>query len=226
MRITYYGHSCFLIDTGSHKLLFDPFITPNELAKDIEISSIKADFILLSHGHEDHIADVMEIYNNTKATVISTYEVAGYFEKKGAENNRPMNHGGSWKTDFGKVKMVNAVHTSSFPDGSYAGNPAGFVIQTEEATFYYAGDTALTMDMKLIPEQFRIDFAFLPIGDNFTMDINDAVKAADFVNTDKIIGMHYDTFPYIEIDHEQAKNIAANAKKDLTLMQIGESITI
>jgi L-ascorbate metabolism protein UlaG (beta-lactamase superfamily) len=122
--------------------------------------------------------------------------------------------------------MVSAIHSSSFPDGSYAGNPAGFVVQTKAGTFYYAGDTALTLDMKLIAEQFKINFAFMPIGDNFTMDINDAVKAAEFVNTDKIIGMHYDTFPYIEIDHEQAKNVAANSKKDLTLMQIGASITI
>lgn len=226
MRITYYGHSCFQVDTGSHKLLFDPFITPNEKASDIEISSIEADFILLSHGHEDHIADVMKIYERTKATVISTYEVVHYFQDKGVENAQPMNHGGSWKFDFGKVKMVSAIHSSSFPDGSYAGNPAGFVVQTKAGTFYYAGDTALTMDMKLIAEQFKINFAFMPIGDNFTMDINDAVKAADFVNTDKIIGMHYDTFPYIEIDHDQAKNVAANSKKDLTLMQIGESITI
>lgn len=225
MQITYYGHSCFLIETEGTKILFDPFITPNELASNIDIDSIKADYILLSHGHQDHMADVEAIYKNTKATLVSNFELVSWFGNKGVENSHPMNHGGKKEFDFGTVKMVNAIHSSSLPDGSYAGNPAGFVVQTAEKTFYYAGDTALTLDMQLIGEEFDIDFAFMPIGDNFTMDIKDALKAADFVKTDTIIGMHYDTFPYIKLDHEGVKNVAANAKKDLKLMEIGETLT-
>ena len=226
MQITYYGHSCFLIETKGKKILFDPFITPNELAKKIDVNSIQADYILLSHGHQDHMADVETIYKNTKATLVSNFEIVSWFGNKGVENGHPMNHGGKASFDFGTVKMVNAIHSSSFPDGSYAGNPAGFVVETEEKTFYYAGDTALTLDMKLIGEAYSIDFAFLPIGDNFTMDITDAVKAADFVKTNKIIGMHYDTFPYIKLDRKEAENVAANGKKELKLMDIGDTLTL
>lgn len=226
MEITYLGHSCFLITINGHKVLFDPFITPNKLVENIDINAIKTDFILLSHGHSDHVADVELIYKNTKATLVAGFEVISWFEKKGIDNIHAMNHGGSWTFDFGRVKMVNAIHSSSMPDGSYGGNPAGFVVEAKEKTFYYAGDTALHQDMKQIGKEFNIDFAILPIGSNFTMDIKDAMKAADYAGTNKIIGMHYDTFPYIEIDHEQAKNIASDARKELILMQIGEKINI
>lgn len=226
MQITYYGHSCFLIEINGKSILFDPFITPNELARDVDINSIKADYILLSHGHQDHMADVEAIYKNTKATLVSNFEIVSWFGNKGVKNSHPMNHGGKATFDFGTVKMVNAIHSSSFPDGSYAGNPAGFVVETAEKTFYYAGDTALTLDMKLIGEAYAIDFAFMPIGDNFTMDIKDAVKAADFVKTNTIIGMHYDTFPYIKLDRKEVENVAANGKKELKLMDIGETLTL
>jgi L-ascorbate metabolism protein UlaG (beta-lactamase superfamily) len=226
MQITYYGHSCFLIEINGKNILFDPFITPNELASNIDINSIKADYILLSHGHQDHMADVEAIYKNTKATLVSNFEIVSWFGNKGVENSHPMNHGGKATFDFGTVKMVNAIHSSSVPDGSYAGNPAGFVVETAEKTFYYAGDTALTLDMKLIGEAYAIDFAFMPIGDNFTMDIKDAVKAADFVKTNTIIGMHYDTFPYIKLDRKEVENVAANGKKEVKLMDIGETLTL
>lgn len=226
MRITYYGHACFLIELNGTRLLFDPFITPNELAASVDIKQIKADYIVLTHGHQDHVADVEAIYKHTQATVVGTFEVVNWFADKGIENYHPMNIGGRKTFDFGSLKMVNAVHTSSMPDGSYGGNPAGYVLQTSEKTIYFAGDTALTLDMKLIAEEFTIDLAILPIGDNFTMGIEDAVRAAELVGTSKIIGMHYDTFPYIKIDHEQVKKVAANAKKDVTLMDIGETITL
>jgi L-ascorbate metabolism protein UlaG (beta-lactamase superfamily) len=226
MQITYYGHSCFLIEINGKNILFDPFITPNELARNIDVNSIRADYILLSHGHQDHMADVEAIYKNKKATLVSNFEIVSWFGNKGVENSHPMNHGGKATFDFGTVKMVNAIHSSSFPDGSYAGNPAGFVVETAEKTFYYAGDTALTLDMKLIGEEYDIDFAFIPIGDNFTMDIKDAVKAADFVKTNTIIGMHYDTFPYIKLDRKEVENVAANGKKEVKLMDIGETLTL
>src|SRR5690606_32394571 len=131
------------------------------------------------------------------------------------DRGHEMNPGGSWKFDFGTVKMVSAVHSSSMPDGSYGGVPGGFVIETLSNTFYYAGDTALHQDMKQIGERFSIDFALLPIGNNFTMGIEDAVIAADYVNTNKIVGMHYDTFPYIKLDHQYAKKVAEDKGKSL-----------
>jgi L-ascorbate metabolism protein UlaG (beta-lactamase superfamily) len=226
MEITYFGHSCFLIETGQYNILLDPFITPNELAKDINIDEIKADFIFLSHGHNDHVADVERIYKNTKAKVVGGYEVVSWFVNKGVENIHPMNHGGHIKFDFGSVKMVNAVHSSSMPDGSYGGNPAGYIFTINGKHIYYAGDTALHTDMQFIREEFKIDFAFLPIGNNFTMDINDAVKAAKIVNTKKVIGMHYDTFPYIKINQSEAKEIASGNSIELLLMKIGEKIKL
>jgi L-ascorbate metabolism protein UlaG (beta-lactamase superfamily) len=226
MEITYYGQSCFLIKIGDHSVLFDPFISPNELAKDIDVDSIKADYILLSHGHQDHVHDAERIAKNNNATIVSTFEIAGWYGEKGIEKTHPMNIGGKVTLPFGTVKMVTAVHSSSLPDGTYAGVASGFVVETEDKAFYFAGDTALTYDMKLIPEQFDLDFALLPIGDNFTMDIHDALIAADFVQVDKFIGMHYDTFPYIAIDHEEVKEVAQMASKELILMEIGQTINL
>lgn len=226
MDITYYGHSCFLINIEGTKVLFDPFITPNELASDIDIEKIEADFILLSHGHADHVADAEKIAKNTNAKLVSSFEIVTWYENKGISDTHPMNIGGKWKFPFGTVKMVEAVHSNSLPDGTYGGTPAGFIIETEKSTFYYSGDTALFSDMKMIGESFNIDFAFLCIGDNFTMDVAEALKASDFVKTDKIIGMHYDTFPYIKIDKENTIELAKKAGKEITLMKIGETINL
>ena len=225
-EITYYGHSSFLLTIGKTNILFDPYITPNEKAGHIDIDSIAADYILVTHGHSDHVADVESIAKRNDATVVANFEVATWFENKGIEKVHPMNHGGSKLFDFGKVKFVNAVHSSTLPDGSPGGNPGGFVVQSEDQTFYFAGDTALTYDMKLIGEEFSVDFAFMPIGDNFTMGISDAVRAAEFVGTRKIIGMHYDTFPYIEIDQAAAKKAADKAGLELIMLNIGENITL
>ncbi len=226
IEITYYGQSCFLFKLGEHNVLFDPFISPNELAKGIDVDSIKADYILLSHGHQDHAHDAEQIAKNNNATLIATFEIVNWFSAKGVEKTHPMNTGGKVTLPFGTVKMVNAIHSSSLPDGSYAGSAAGFVIETENQAFYFAGDTALTYDMKLIPEQFDLDFALLPIGDNFTMDIHDALVAADFVQVDKFIGMHYDTFPYIKIDEDEVKEVAQMAGKEVILMEIGQTINL
>jgi len=225
-EITYYGHSSFLLTIGKTNILFDPYITPNEKAGHIDIDSIAADYILVTHGHSDHVADVESIAKRNDATVVANFEVATWFENKGIEKVHPMNHGGSKLFDFGKVKFVNAVHSSTLPDGSPGGNPGGFVVQSEDQTFYFAGDTALTYDMKLIGEEFSVDFAFMPIGDNFTMGIADAVRAAELVGTRKIIGMHYDTFPYIEIDQAAAKKAADKAGLELIMLNIGENITL
>lgn len=226
IELTYLGHSAFMAKIGETNVLFDPFITPNDLAEDINIKELHPDFILVTHGHNDHVADVESIAKRSGATLVSNFEVVTWFQEKGVENSHPMNHGGTKEFDFGKVKYVNAIHSSTMPDGSSGGNPGGFVIRSESGTFYFAGDTALTYDMKLIADEFDIDFAVMPIGDNFTMGIEDAVKAADFVGTDKIIGMHYDTFPYVVIDKDHAKKTASVAGKKLILLNIGESITL
>lgn len=226
MNITYYGHSCFGVEVGGKNLLFDPFITPNDLAKHIDINTIKADYILISHGHEDHIADVELIAKRSKAKIICNWEIYVWLGKKGIENIHPMNIGGKVKLDFGSVKCVTAQHSSSLPDGSYGGNPMGFVVESNEGNFYYAGDTALTYDMKLIGEYRSINFAFLPIGDNVTMGIENAILATEFINCPNVIGMHYDTFGYIKIDKSEAVSKFNRAGKKLSLLNIGESIHV
>jgi L-ascorbate metabolism protein UlaG (beta-lactamase superfamily) len=226
MLINYYGHSCFSVKTGGKTLLFDPFITGNPIAKHLDVSKIDADYILISHGHGDHMEDTMAIAKKTGAKIISNYEIITWFEKQGATNFHSMNIGGHWMFDFGKVKCVNAVHSSSMPDGSYGGNPMGFLIETAEGNFYYSGDTALTYDMKLIGDYKSINFALLPVGGNFTMGIDNALLAAEFINCEKIIGLHYDTFPMIKIDHQEAMDKFTNAGKELHLIEIGKSIEL
>jgi L-ascorbate metabolism protein UlaG (beta-lactamase superfamily) len=226
MVITYYGHSCFSVNISGKTLLFDPFISGNSLAKKISVGDIKADYILLSHGHEDHVKDAESIAKRTGATVICNWELHSWMNSLGVTKTHPMNIGGHWIFDFGKVKCVNAVHSSSLPDGTYGGNPMGFLVETNEGNFYYAGDTALHYDMKLIGDYKRIKFAFLPIGNNFTMGIDNAVIASDFIRCDKIIGMHFDTFDYIKIDHEDSIKRFERASKELILMDIGTSTEI
>lgn len=226
MKITFYGQNSLAIEIEGKHILVDPFISGNPLSKDkIDIKNLKADYILLTHAHNDHTLDAETIAKNTGAIIVSNYEIANHYEAKGIEVH-PMNLGGSWKFEFGKVKYVNAIHTSSFPDGSYGGQPGGFVIEGEHKNIYIAGDTALTMDMKLIPMRTKLDLAILPIGDNFTMGVEDAIIASDFVQCDKVLGVHYDTFGYIEIDHEEAKRKFYDANKDLMLLEIGESIEL
>lgn len=227
MQITYYGHSCFGVNVQGKNLLFDPFISGNELAKNIDVTKLKADYVLISHGHEDHLADAASIAKRNNATVISNYEVALWHNTKhGVEKWHPMNHGGKWKFDFGTVKYVSAIHSSTLPDGASGGNAGGFVIDSDEGSFYFSGDTALTYDMKLIGEMYKLKFAFLAIGDNFTMGIDEAIIAADFIKCNTIIGMHYDTFGYIKINHNEAKEKFSKTGKTLHLLQIGKSISI
>lgn len=225
MKITFYGHASLAIEVGGKHIIVDPFITGNPQAAAIDINTLKADYILLTHAHGDHVLDVEAIANRTKAVIVSNAEITSYYAKQGL-NAHPMNHGGSWKFDFGKVKYVNAIHSSSFPDGSYGGNPGGFVIESEHKNIYIAGDTALTMDMKLIPLRTKLDLAILPIGNNFTMDVEDAIIASDFVECDKILGYHFDTFGYIEINKEESIRKFFDKGKDLMLLGIGESIEL
>ncbi len=226
MKFTYYGHSCFEVEIKGKKIVFDPFISQNELAKDIDVNTIEADYILISHGHFDHMADAEAIAKRTGATIVANWEIATWFGNKGVEKTHPMNHGGKWVFDFGKVKCVNAVHSSDLPDGSYGGNPMGFIITSDEGNFYYSGDTALTMDMQLIPAYSSLNFCVMPIGDNFTMDATDAVQAAKMVHCNTIIGVHYDTFGYIKIDKQKTIDLFSSAALLLKLPAIGETIEL
>ena len=226
MKITYLGHASLSIEAHGQTLIVDPFITGNILAKHINIDLLQADYILLTHAHQDHILDVESIAKCTGAKIVANYEIITHFEAKGFSGH-PMNIGGSWQFDFGKLHMVNAIHTSSFADGSYGGNPAGFVLETAHHKVYIAGDTALTYDMKLIPKVIgELDLAILPIGDNFTMGIDSAIVASSFIKCDKILGYHYDTFGYIEIDHKKAITAFAKQKKELILLPIGDNLKI
>ncbi|MFD2727807.1 metal-dependent hydrolase [Hyunsoonleella rubra] len=225
MKITFYGHASLGIQIDDIHLIVDPFITGNEKASNIDINTLKADYILVTHAHQDHTLDVEAIAKRTGATIVSNYEIVMHYDGKGLKGH-PMNHGGQWKFDFGTVKYVNAIHTSSFPDGSYGGQPGGFIITTKYKCIYIAGDTALTYDMKLIGKNHELDLAVLPIGDNFTMGMDDALIASDFLKCDNILGYHYDTFGYIEIDEVNAKAKFDADLKTLKLLKIGESLTI
>jgi len=223
MKVTYYGHSCFAVVVAGKTLLFDPFITPNPFAKGIDLAQVPADFILVSHGHDDHLADAVEIARRTKAVAIAGFEVGEWLLKNGVARVHHLNHGGGFHFGFGRVKFVSAIHSSTMPDGSPGGNPGGFVVETPEGNFYYSGDTALTLDMKLIGESTPLKFAALCLGDNFTMGPDDAVRAADFIRCDQILGVHYDTFPPIRIDHAAAQKKFQAAGKTLHLLRPGET---
>lgn len=226
MKFKFLGHACFSVTLNDGKvLLFDPFISGNPLAKEIDIQSIKADYILVSHGHGDHIADLLTIANNTNALVICAAEIADWVTNQGYSNVHPMNFG-TRKFDFGTVHFVPAAHSSGLPDGSYGGNPGGFIIETQEKNFYYSGDTCLTMDMQLVPFYCKVDTAIFPVGGNFTMDAQQATIASDFIKCDDVIGVHFDTFGYIVIDQDAAIQSFTNKGKKLRLPKIGEAFEL
>ena len=225
MKITFYGHACFGIEIANTHILIDPFISGNPKASHIDINQIKADYILVTHAHQDHILDVEAVAKNTGAVIVSNYEIVMYYGTKNLEGH-PVNHGGTYTTETFSAKYVNAIHTSSFPDGTYGGQPGGFVITAGDKSLYIAGDTALTMDMKLIPMTTKLTASILPIGDNFTMGVDDAIIASDFVECNKVIGCHFDTFPPIEINVEDAKDKFSREQKELLVLEIGASIDI
>lgn len=224
ITVTYFGHSCFLLQIGGKRILLDPFITGNPSAAGTDVNSIRCDYIFPSHAHGDHIGDLETVArNNPDAVTVGIWEIADHYSKKGFKTH-PLNKGGWWRFDFGRVKMVNAVHSSSFPDGTYGGDPAGFVFDTPDGVVYFAGDTALTTDMQLLPDICpQLDLAILPIGSNFTMDYNDAVIASDFIRCDRIIGCHYDTFGFIKINHADAEMAFSLQSKELILMEPGST---
>ncbi|MEM8506384.1 MAG: metal-dependent hydrolase [Bacteroidota bacterium] len=227
MKITYLGHAAFVVEIEEKHIVVDPFISANPLADHIKINDLKADYILLTHGHQDHVLDVEQIAkNNPNVLIVSNYEIVSWYGEKGIKGH-PLNHGGKKVFDFGTVKYVNAIHSSVLPDGTYGGNPGGFVLWNADKCVYIAGDTALTLDMKLIPDTCpNLDLAILPVGDNFTMGYEDAAVAAEFVKCDTVVGCHYDTFPPIALNKTEAKRHFETKEKQLVLLEIGENITV
>lgn len=202
MKLSYHGQSVVLVETSKHTILFDPFISENDKC-DLDASKVEADVILLTHGHNDHVGDTVEIAKRNDALVVAPHELANYMASKGLRTH-PMHIGGAHEFEFGRVKFTQAFHGSSYtePDGTtvYTGMPAGILLTVEGKTIYHVGDTALFSDMKMIGDRNDIDVAFIPIGDNFTMGPEDALQAADWIQAKTVVPIHYNTFPLIEQD--------------------------
>src|SRR5690625_2285969 len=226
MKISYHGHSVVKVETGEQTILIDPFITGNELC-DLDPKTVKADVILLTHGHNDHVGDTVEIAKRNDSLVVALNELAVYLGSKGL-NTHPMNIGGKYDFDFGRVKFTHAFHGSSYEeeDGTfvYTGMPGGILLTIDSKTIYHVGDTSLFSDLKMIGEMNDIDLAFVPIGDNFTMGPEDALIAADWINAKIVVPVHYNTFPVIKQDPD---DFAAKVKTgEGKAMKVGEVLKL
>lgn len=221
-KLTYLGHSSFLIEGSKGSLIIDPFLSgnPNSPKKPEEI---KVGWVLLSHGHGDHLGDGVQIAKANNATLIAPNELAIYCQQQGATVH-PMHLGGGFDFPFGRVKLTIAHHGSAAPDGTYTGNPCGFLISMDGKILYHSGDTGLFYDMKLIGEMNKIDLALLPIGDNFTMGIPDAAKAAEFLNAKLTVPMHYNTFDVIKADPKEFVDMVKKQGRDSRVLPVGESM--
>jgi L-ascorbate metabolism protein UlaG (beta-lactamase superfamily) len=222
VRITYHSHACFGIKVGGTHLLIDPFLTGNPLA-DVSAEQVAADYILVSHGHGDHVGDTVAIAQRTGAKTISNFEIQSWLLAQGVESSHPLHIGGGFDFPFGRVKLTIAHHGSMLPDGSYGGNPAGFLLTLEEKKIYHACDTGLFYDMKLIGEE-GLDLAILPIGDNFTMGPDDALRAVKFLAPKVVIPIHYDTFDVIKQDpHAFAGRVEAETSAQCVVLKAGQT---
>jgi L-ascorbate metabolism protein UlaG (beta-lactamase superfamily) len=225
IQITWYGHSCFRIDTEQAKLLVDPFLNDNPLAP-IKAEAVEADYILVSHGHGDHVGDTVAIAKRTGATVIANFEIHNWLLAQGVADVHPQHIGGGFDYPWGRVKLTIAHHGSGLPDGSYGGNPCGFLFYLQGRKIYHACDTGLFYDMKLIGEE-GIDLAILPIGDNFTMGPEDALRAVRFIQPARVIPIHYDTFDVIRQDPRAwARQVQGQTSAAVTVMQPGDTLTL
>jgi L-ascorbate metabolism protein UlaG (beta-lactamase superfamily) len=228
MKFTFLGHAAGYLETGSEKFLFDPFLTGNPKAA-VSADQVDPTYILLTHGHGDHVGDTVAISKRTGATVITTFELAGWLEAQGAKTVA-MNHGGWCRFPFGRVRFTVAFHSSSaIEEGGrplYLGEPAGVVLQTEGKTIYHAGDTALFSDLRLIGEDAPIDLALLPIGDHFTMGPKDAARAVEFLRPKHVVPIHYSTFPPLVGDPQEFAGLAKGAGAEIHILKPGESLAL
>jgi L-ascorbate metabolism protein UlaG (beta-lactamase superfamily) len=224
MRVRYFGHSSLQIKTDKYEILIDPFLDNNPVSP-IKSDDVKADFIILTHAHGDHLGDSLKIGKKHNPLFICVNELAEWLKSKGM-NAHNMHIGGSRKFDFGRVKFTIAHHGSITPDGQYAGEPAGVILSINGKTIYHTGDTGLFMDMKLIGETNSIDYMFVPIGDNFTMGIDDAVKAVEFVQPKVVIPIHYNTFPVIEANPLEFKDKVETKGYKCIVMNFGDEIEL
>ena len=225
MKLKYFSHSAFQITTDNGKrVLIDPFLTGNPTSP-VKTEEVNADFIVLTHAHGDHIGDAFSIADRCNSLIICVNELADYCKSKGY-NAHNMHIGGGYNFEFGRVKFTIAHHGSMTPDNTYAGEPAGVVISADGKNVYHTGDTGLFYDMKLIGEMTPIDYMLLPIGDNFTMGITDAVKAVELTNPKVAIPMHYNTFPVIEADPDEFKQKAEAKGFNCKVMNYGEEIEL
>jgi L-ascorbate metabolism protein UlaG (beta-lactamase superfamily) len=225
LKVTFLGHSCVMASDGKNNIIIDPFLTGNPQAT-IKAKDIKVDYILATHGHGDHLGDAVEIAKRNNATIIAPNELAVYVSKQGAKAHN-MHIGGAYNFPFGRVKLTIAHHGSAAGDGlEYTGNPCGFLIQMGGKLIYHAGDTGLFYDMKLIGDMNNIDLAFLPIGDNFTMGVDDAVKAVEFLSPTKVVPIHYKTWPLIDTEPLDFAKKLKGSKVEVVLLKPGESATV
>ena len=226
VKLVWYGHATWGIESDGKTLIMDPFFTDNPSAP-IKAEEVKADFILVSHGHFDHVSDLISIAKRTGATVISNFEIITWCQQQGIENAHPMHIGGGHDFPFGRLQLTAALHGSVLPDGTYGGNPCGLLIHTGGKTIYNAADTGLFSDMKLLGERNKIDAALLPIGDNFTMGPDDALYAVKLIRPTTVLPMHYNTFEVIQQDAAAfAKRVESDTESKCVVLQPGESHTL
>ncbi|WP_185877700.1 metal-dependent hydrolase [Blattabacterium cuenoti] len=229
MKITYLSHSTILLEINNIKIIVDPFLSKNNLFNKQLLNKYinsKIDYMLITHAHYDHICDV-ELFskNNPDMLIISNYEISNYFNKKNI-SSCGINYGSFITFPFGKIKYTFALHSSSFNDGSYGGNPGGFLLHTNEGNIYISGDTSITYEMKFIPKFGDLNLSVLPIGGVYTMDVYDSIIASDLLKCDQILGVHYDTFENIKINKEKSIKEFYNKEKKLILLNCEESIII
>lgn len=225
VKVTWYSHACFLIESNGTKLLTDPFITGNPLTP-VRADNVEADYIFVSHGHGDHVGDTVAIAKRTGATVVSNFEIQNWMVAQGVENVHPQHIGGGYDYPWGRLKLTIAHHGSVLPDGTYGGNPAGFLFYVQDKKIYHACDTGLFYDMKLIGEE-GIDLAILPIGDNFTMGPDDALRAVKLIQPSQVVPIHYNTFDVIQQDaHAWARRVEAETSAGVVVLEPGDTLDL
>jgi len=225
LNVTWYSHACFLFETGQAKILTDPFLSGNPLSP-VKAEDVEADYILVSHGHGDHIGDTIDIAKRSAATVVSNFEIQSWIVSQGIEKAHPMHIGGGFDFPWGRVKLTIAHHGSALPDGSYGGNPCGLLLYIQDKKIYHACDTGLFYDMKLIGEE-GIDLAILPIGDNFTMGPDDALRAVKLIEPKQVVPIHYDTFDVIKQDPQAwAARVEKETATRVKVMKPGDTLEL